>query len=121
MKGGTTPNDILNPLEKELPIKPCRRSPDVRPSDFRRADNVSGAAFKTWLKRYGAEGPAGPRRSQRTPALLPEGVDENGENPRREPMRTRIGLERLKKGHARIPREDGMPGEFVPVSEKSAR
>lgn len=115
------PNNILNPLEKELLIKLYRRNPDVRLSDFCRANDVSDAAFKTWLKKYDAEGLAGLYRSKKTPSMLPEGVDENEENLRRELIRTRIELERLKKGYTRIPREDGTPGEFVPVSEKSTR
>lgn len=112
-------NNILNPLEKELLIKLYRKNPDVKLSDFCRANNVSDAAFKTWLKRYDAEGLAGLYRSKKTPSILPDGVDETEENLRRELIRTRIELERLKKGYTRIPREDGMPGEFVPVSEKS--
>ena len=115
------PNNILNPLEKELLIRLYRRSPGVRMSDFCRANNVSEAAFKTWLKKYDAEGLAGLYRSKKTPSILPEGVDETEENLRRELIRTRIELERLKKGYTRIPRGDGTPGEFVPVSEKSTR
>ena len=87
-------NNILNPLEKELLIRLYRSNPDIKLSDFCRANNVS---------------------------LLPEGVDETEETLRRELIKTRIELERLKKGYIRIPREDGTPGEFVPVSEKSAR
>mgnify|MGYP000069304572 CR=1 FL=1 len=108
-------NNILNPLEKELLIRLYRSNPDIKLSDFCRANNVSEAAFKTWLKKYGAD------RSKKTPSLLPEGVDETEETLRRELIKTRIELERLKKGYIRIPREDGTPGEFVPVSEKSAR
>ena len=66
-------------------------------------------------------GLSGLYRSKKTPSLLPEGVDETEETLRRELIKTRIELERLKKGYTRIPREDGTPGEFVPVSEKSAR
>ena len=112
-------NNILNPLEKELLIKLYRRSPGVKMSDFCSANTVSEAAFKTWLKKYDAEGLSGLYRSKRTPSLLPEGVDETEENLRRELIKTRIELERLKKGYTRIPREDGTPGEFVPVSERS--
>ena len=96
-------------------------NPGIRLSDFCRADNVSEAAFKTWLKKYDAEGLSGLCRSKKTPSLLPDGVDETEESLRRELIRTRIELERLKRGHARIPRGDGTPGEFVPVSEKSTR
>lgn len=114
-------NNILNPLEKELLIRLYRSNPDIKLSDFCRANNVGEAAFKTWLKKYGAEGLSGLYRSKKTPSLLPEGVDETEETLRRELIKTRIELERLKKGYTRIPREDGTPGEFVPVSEKSAR
>ena len=114
-------NNILNPLEKELLIRLYRSNPDVGLSDFCRANNVSEAAFKAWLKRYDAEGLAGLYRSRKAPSILPEGIDENEENLRRELIRTRVELERLKKGYTRIPREDGTPGEFVPVSERSTR
>lgn len=109
----------LNPLEKEFLIRQYRRNPDIRLSEFCHANNVSEAAFKTWVKRYDAEGIAGLARSKKTPTILPEGIDETEENLRRELIWTRIELERLKKGYTRIPREDGMPGQFVPVSEKS--
>ena len=111
----------LNPLEKGPLIRLYRRSPGVRLSDLCAANNVSSAAFKTWLKRYGAEGLSGLYRSGRTPSILPEGIDESEENLRRELIRTRLELERLKKGYTRIPREDGTPGELVPLSGRSTR
>ena len=114
-------NNILNPLEKELLIKLYRKSPGVKLSDFCAANNVSTAAFKAWLRRYDADGLAGLYRSRRTPSILPEGVDETEENLLRELVRTRIELERLKKGYTRIPSEDGAPGRFVPLSGKSTR
>ena len=43
-------NNILNPLEKELLIRLYRSNPDIKLSDFC-ANNVSEAAFKTWLKK----------------------------------------------------------------------
>ena len=112
-------SNILNPLEKELLIKLYRRSPGVKMSDFCNANNVSVAAFQSWLKKYEKDGLSGLYRSKKTPTILPEGVDETEESLRRELIRTRIELERLKKGYTRIPREDGTPGAFVPVSEKS--
>lgn len=111
----------LNPLEKEFLIKQYKRNPNVKLSDFCTANGVSAAAFRTWLKRYDAERIAGLYRTKKTPTLLPDGIEENEENLRRELMRTRIELERLKKGYTRIPNEDGTPGVFVPVSEKSTR
>lgn len=109
----------LNPLEKEFLIRQYRSNPHVKLSDFCRANNISDAAFRSWLRRYGAEGISGLCRTKKTPSILPEGVDETEENLRRELIKTRIELERLKKGYARIPKEDGMPGEFVPVSERN--
>ena len=53
------------------------------------------AAFKSWVKRRDAEGLAGPCRSQRTPSILPEGVDESEENLRRELIRTRFARRAL--------------------------
>lgn len=111
----------LNPLEKELLIRLYRRSPGVRLAEFCAANNVSTAAFKTWLRRYDAEGLSGLYRTKKTPRLLPEGVDETEENLRRELIRTRLELERLKKGYTRIPNEDGTPGAYVPVSERNTR
>lgn len=93
------PNNILNPLEKELLIRLRRSNPDIRLSDFCRANSVSEAAFKAWLKRYDAEGLAGLYRSKKTLGILPEGIDETEENLRRELIRTRIELERLKRLH----------------------
>lgn len=118
---GAPMSNILNPLEKELLIKLYKRSPGVKMSDFCNANNVSVAAFQSWLKRYERDGLSGLYRSKKTPTILPEGVDETEENLRRELIKTRIELERLKKGYTRIPREDGTPGQFVPVSEKSTR
>lgn len=117
----TSMSNILNPLEKELLIKLYMRSPGVKMSDFCAANNVSVAAFQSWLKKYEKGGLNGLYRSKKTPAILPEGVEENEENLRRELIRTRIELERLKKGYTRIPNEDGTPGPFVPVSGKSTR
>ena len=114
-------NNILNPLEKELLIKLYRKSPGVKMADFCAANNVSTAAFQSWLRRYDTDGLAGLYRTKKTPTILPEGVDETEENLRRELIRTRIELERLKKGYTRIPNEDGTPGQFVPLSEKNTR
>lgn len=90
-------NNIPNPLEKELLIRLYRSNPGIRLSDFRRADNVSEAASKTWLKKYDAEGLSGLYRSKKTPSLLPDGVDETEESLRRELIKARIEPGRLKK------------------------
>ena len=87
----------LNPLEKELLINLYRRSPNTKLGDFCAANNVSTAAFSGWLKKYDEGGLAALYRSRTTPSLLPEGVDENEETLRRELIRTKLELERLKK------------------------
>jgi len=90
-------NNILNPLEKELLIKLYRRSPGIKLVEFCRINNVSDAALKTWIKKYDEDGLEGLYRSKKTPELLPEGVDKTAENYKRELIKTRIELERLKK------------------------
>ena len=111
----------LNPLEKEMLIRLYRRNPNTTMSDFCAANNVSTAAFKSWVKKYDEGGLAALYRSKKTPSILPEGVDENEENLRRELIRTRLELERLKKGYTRILDADGRPTGFAPVSEGSTR
>jgi len=90
-------NNILNPLEKELLIKLYRRSPGIKLMEFCRINNVSDTALKMWIKKYDEDGLEGLYRSKKTPELLPEGVDKTAENYKRELIKTRIELERLKK------------------------
>ena len=90
-------NNILNPLEKELLIKLYRRSPGIKLGEFCHINNVSDAALKMWIKKYDEDGLEGLYRSKKTPELLPEGVDKTAENYKRELIKTRIELERLKK------------------------
>jgi transposase-like protein len=90
-------SNILNPLEKEMLIKLYWRSPGVKLGEFCRINNVSDAAFKSWMKKYEAEGLEGLYRSKKVPELLPEGVDKTAENYKRELIKTRLELERLKK------------------------
>lgn len=111
----------LNPLEKEFLIRQWRRNPDVKMDDFCRANDISKTAFTKWMRAYDAEGIEGLYRSKRTPRLLPEGVDEDAEHLKRELIRTRIELERLKKGYTRIPAGDGGPGEYAPASRRTTR
>jgi transposase-like protein len=111
--------NILNPLEKEVLIKLYRRSPGVKLGEFCRINNVSDAAFKTWMKRYDNEGLEGLYRSKKTPELLPEGVDKTAENYKRELIRTRIELERLKKNYSLTQAPDGMPRGYVTLSDRT--
>ena len=111
----------LTPLEKEMLIRLYRRSPNTTTAEFCSANNVSTGAFKNWVKKYDEGGLAALYRSKKEPSLLPEGVDENEENLRRELIRTRLELERLKKGYTRTLDADGRPTGFAPVSERSTR
>ena len=111
----------LNPLEKEMLIRLYRRNPNTTMSEFCSANNVSTGAFKGWVKKYDEGGLAALYRTKKEPSLLPEGVDENEENLRRELIRARLELERLKKGYTRTLDADGRPTGFAPVSEKSTR
>jgi hypothetical protein len=114
-----TVSNILNPLEKEVLIKLYRRSPGVKLQDFCRVNNVSDAAFKSWLKKYEAEGLEGLYRSRKTPELLPDGVDKTAENYKRELIKARLELERLKKNYIRIQDDDGKLKAFVTLSDKN--
>lgn len=111
----------LNPLEKEMLIRLYRRNPGAKMSDFCAANNVSTSAFRSWLKRYDEGGLSALYRSKKTPSILPEGVDETEENLRRELIRARLELERLKKGYTRTLGPDGRPTGFAPVSGGSTR
>ena len=121
MEGIQMGNNILNPLEKEMLIKLYRRSPGIKLGEFCRINSISDAAFKTWIKRYDEEGLEGLYRSKKTPELLPEGVDKTAENYKRELIKTRIELERLKKNYTRIHSPDGKPRGFATLSDKSTR
>jgi hypothetical protein len=112
-------SNILNPLEKEVLIKLYRRSPGVKLGDFCRINNVSDAAFKSWIKKYDTEGLEGLYRSKKIPELLPDGVDKTAENYKRELIKARIELERLKKNYIRTQDEGGKLTGFVSLSGKN--
>jgi len=113
--------NILNPLEKEMLIKLYHRSPGIKLGDFCTANNVSDTAFKMWIKKYEEEGLEGLYRSKKTPELLPEGVDKTKENYKRELIKTRIELERLKKNYTLSRSGDGKRTEFVILSDKNTK
>jgi transposase-like protein len=114
-------NNILNPLEKEMLIKLYHRSPGVKLGEFCHANNISDGAFKSWIKKYEEDGLEGLYRSKRMPELLPEGMDKTAENYKRELIKARLELERLKKNYTRIRSPDGKQKGFVILSDKSTR
>ena len=121
MEGNRMGSNILNPLEKEMLIKLYRRSPGIKFGEFCRINNVSDAAFKAWIKKYDEEGLEGLYRSKKTPELLPEGVDKTAENYKRELIKTRLELERLKKNYIQTQSPDGKPTGYATLSDKNTR
>jgi hypothetical protein len=89
--------------------------------EFCRANNISDAAFKTWIKKYDEEGLEGLYRSKKKPDLLPEGIDKTAENYKRELIKTKIELERIKKNYIRIRGSDGKPKGFATLSGKNTK
>jgi len=64
------------------------------------ANNISDSAFKTWLRKYAEEGIEGlitKRKGEENLKVLPEGITPSEENMKREIMKLRIEVERLKK------------------------
>jgi transposase-like protein len=114
-------SNILNPLEKEVLIKMYRRNPGIKVVEFCRANNISEAAFKTWLKKYEEEGLEGLYRSKKVPELLPDGVEKTAENYKRELIKARIENERLKKNYTLTLSEDGTPKEYATLSDRTTR
>jgi len=112
---------LLNPLEKEVLIKLYRRSTGIKISDFCHVNNINDASFRIWLKKYDEEGLEGLYRSKKKPELLPEGVDKTAENYKRELIRTRLELERLKKNYTRSQSPDGKLKGYVTLSDKNTR
>jgi len=113
--------NILNPLEKEVLIKLYRRSPGVKLGEFCRANNVSDTAFKNWMKKYDEQGLEGLYRSKKAPELLPDGIDKTVENYKRELIKTRLELERLKKNYTQIHISDGKQKAYVTLSAKNMK
>lgn len=111
----------LNPLEKEILIKLYRRSPGVKLGVFCGANGLNETTFRRWLKQYEEDGIEGLYRFKNTPELLPEGVDKTAENYKRELIKTRLELERLKKNYIRIQSPDGKPTGFAHISETNTK
>lgn len=109
----------LNPLEKEFLIHKFKSNPTIKLKDFCEANSVSDTAFKKWLKQYeegGLEGLA--RADAGVKEVLPEGIDRTEEAYKREILRLRIEVERLKKNYIVETGKDGKP-EYVPLKPKN--
>ena len=110
-----------NPLEKEFLIKQYKLNGQIKLSDFCRIHNVSDAAFRSWLKKYDEGGLEGLARADAdVREVLPEGIDRTGEAYKREIIRLRIELERLKKNYTVRTNEDGKT-EYVRLKTRNTK
>ena len=111
----------LNPLEKEFLVKQYKSNPTIKMSDFCRANNVSDAALRKWIKQYeegGIEGLA--RADADIKEILPEGIDRTEEAYKKEILKLRIENERLKKNYTVRTNEAGEQ-EYVRLKPKTSK
>ena len=98
----------LNPLQKEFLILRYRKSVGVKLTDFCKANGVSTSSFTRWKTLYNNGGLDALARADSTiKSILPEGVDPTEEAYRREILKLRIELERLKKNYVAQKGPDG--------------
>lgn len=111
----------LNPLEKEFLIRQYKCNTKIKLSDFCKANHVSDAAFRKWLKQYDADGLEGLARTDaEMKDVLPEGIDRTEEGYKREILKLRIENERLKKNYTVETSPDG-ERVYVPLKPKSLK
>ena len=111
----------LNPLEKEFLVKQYKSNPTLKMSDFCRANNISGAALRKWIKQYDEGGIEGLARADADiKEILPEGIDRTEEAYKKEILKLRIENERLKKNYAVRMNEAGEQ-EYVRLKPKTSK
>ena len=77
--------------------------------------------MKKWMRQYDEGGLEGLSRADaQTQNVLPEGVDRTEESYKREILKLRIELERLKKSYAVQTNEDG-GREYVRLRPRSSK
>ena len=111
----------LNPLEKEFLVKKYKNNPTVKLPEFCKANDISDAAMRKWIKQYeegGIEGLA--RADAEIPDILPEGIDRTEEAYKKEILKLRIENERLKKNYTVRTNEAGEQ-EYVRLKPKSLK
>lgn len=113
----------LNTLEKEFLIRRFRDNPNISITDFCDANGITKESLRKWMKLYDEKGIEGlycmMDRIQAT-HLLPEGLEENAENYKRQLIRMTIENERLKKSYLVKTGSDGKP-EYVRLRAKSTK
>ncbi len=111
----------LNPLEKEFLVKQYKSNPTVKMSDFCRANNISDAALRKWIKQYDEGGIEGLARADADiKEILPEGIDRTEEAYKKEILKLRIENERLKKNYTVRTNEAGEQ-EYVRLKPKTSK
>ena len=111
----------LNPLEKEFLVKQYKSNPTIKMSDFCRANNVSDAALRKWIKQYDEGGIEGLARADADiKEILPEGIDRTEEAYKKEILKLRIENERLKKNYTVRTNEAGKQ-EYVRLKHKTSK
>ncbi len=111
----------LNPLEKEFLVKQYKSNPTIKMSDFCRANNVSDAALRKWIKQYDEGGIEGLARADADiNEILPEGIDRTEEAYKKEILKLRIENERLKKNYTVRTNEAGEQ-EYVRLKPKTSK
>ena len=111
----------LNPLEKEFLIRRYRSNQRISIKDFCKNNGITEASLKKWMKQYDEGGLEGLARADAQPKdVLPEGVDRTEESYKREILKLRIELERLKKSYAVQTNEDG-GREYVRLRPRSSK
>lgn len=111
----------LSPLEKEFLIKRYLSNKDrIKLRDYCDANNVSVESFRKWLGIYSTQGIEGLSKGVKGADILPEGVDENVENYKREIIKLRIENERLKKNYTVKRNQDGTI-TYIRLKEKNTR
>ena len=111
----------LNPLEKEFLVKQYKNNPTIKMSDFCRANNISDAALRKWIKQYDEGGIEGLARADADiKEILPEGIDRTEEAYKKEILKLRIENERLKKNYTVRTNEAGEQ-EYVRLKPKTSK
>ena len=97
----------FSPLEKEFLVKRFLSNPSIKLSDFARINGISDTSLRKWVEIYKNEGIEGFTRGNKELQILPDGLEGNEENYKREIIKIKIELERLKKNYTVTQNPDG--------------
>ena len=111
----------LNPLEKAFLIRQFFNNPDVSLKSFCVANNVSTSSFRKSRRLYSQYGIEGLSNDDKNLApLLPPEVNPTLEMYKKEVLRLRIEIERLKKNYTVRIGKDGRK-EYVRLKMRSSK